>query len=257
MTHLSCRAVRKLLGAHHDGELTVDRQIAVETHLSRCPDCASRRDDLMTIQMLVREGATSTEATAYEDDVLVGVISSVIDRAAGERRRGWPERVNQMMVDATRFWIPGGAVAVTFVAALVLGSALSFLTPTSSDSLAAVLRAQETLGSNENPVVAARGVTIAPRVSPENGLPIFLSAQPLSPRANLALAAVISREGEVSRVQVLGVGAFSDQLQLDLSKMTADIRFKPALYAGAPVAVNVVWLLEQTTVRPDGLQGLL
>jgi anti-sigma factor RsiW len=41
MKHLLCASVNRVLEAYHDGELPVEEQIVVETHLSECYLCAS------------------------------------------------------------------------------------------------------------------------------------------------------------------------------------------------------------------------
>lgn len=41
MKHLLCASVNRVLEAYHDGELLVEEQIVVETHLSECYLCAS------------------------------------------------------------------------------------------------------------------------------------------------------------------------------------------------------------------------
>ena len=194
MTRMSCAAVRRTLGLLHDGELAVELQIAVETHLAECTGCRSRREELSAIQMLIRTGATRPESADYDDEILTGVLSSVMSQLRRERRFGWRERVGRAMADANRVWIPGGAVAMTAVGTVVLATVLSILTPVHQDSLAAVLRGLGSPGSNANPVMVARGVTL-PTVSQEHGLPGFLSSTPDHVRANVALAAVVTREG--------------------------------------------------------------
>lgn len=58
----------------------------------------------------------------------------------------------------------------------------------------------------------------------------------------------------------MGSGAEPEDLKDDLFQLAAEIRFSPALYAGSPVAVNVVWLLAQTTltaISPHPYSGRL
>lgn len=249
MTLISCAAVRRSLDLLHDGELAVDSEIVVEGHLAHCTDCRARRDELSRIQILLRTGATRPDSADYDDEMLTGVLSSVMVQLRRERSFGWRERLGRVMADASRVWMPGGAVATTAVGAVVLATVLATLTPMRQDSLAAALGGLGAPGSNANPVTAARGVTL-PTVAPEQGLPIFISGAFDAVDANVALAAVVTREGELSRFEVLGPTG-SDGLEDELFQLTSGIRFSPALYAGSPVAVNVVWLLERTTVRGD------
>ena len=120
------------------------------------------------------------------------------------------------------------------------------------------------------------GVSL-PHVSADTQAAAML-IQPLPPLVlkNLALSAVVTREGLLASVEVLrqhsveargatlregtrgspessGVrnGTTPDaELQRALSRLASDVRFVPARAGGAPVAVNVVWLLERTTVLP-------
>ena len=136
-------------------------------------------------------------------------------------------------------------MAVSVAGAAVLATTLSLYTPMHPRSLAAVLDP----GSNQNPVMVAYGVTL-PEVSLDSSLALFLNESLTLPTPNLALAALVTREGEVARFEVLGPRASAEGLDGSLARLSTDIRFKPAEYGGAPVAVNVVWLFEQTTVRP-------
>jgi len=250
MTLMSCSAVRRALDLLHDGELAVDSQIAVEGHLAHCAACRSQRDELSRIQSLLRTGATRPDFVDYDEEMLTGVLSSVMTQLRRERNFGWRERLGRVMADASQVWMPGGAVAMTAVGAVVLATVLTTLTPIHQDSLAAALGGLGVPGSNANPVTALRGVTL-PTVAPEQGLPVFLSGAFDAVDANVALAAVVTREGELSRFEVLGPTTTTDGLEDELFQLTSGIRFSPALYDGSPVAVNVVWLLERTTVRGD------
>lgn len=252
MTRMSCRAVRATLDALHDDELTIDAQVEVEAHLSRCPACATRRDELTSMQMMLRSAASRPDMVGPDDEALGISLAPVVDGAVAELRAGWSDRLGRAFRDSTLVWIPSGALAVTLASAVVLSAILTLLTPTDSQSLARVLQALASPGSNENPVTVTRGVTM-PQVSLDAGLHSFLNERPRDVVGNLTLAAVVTREGEVSHVRVLRTnpGVYEmDQFEVELSRLASDIRFKPAQYAGLPVAVSVVWLVEQTTVRP-------
>ena len=89
--------------------------------------------------------------------------------------------------------------------------------------------------------------------------------QPLPPLLidNLALAAVVTREGLLASVEILREGAPDADLARAVSELASGMRFLPARAArrsgagsaggapagGTPVAANFVWLLERTTVR--------
>jgi hypothetical protein len=79
----------------------------------------------------------------------------------------------------------------------------------------------------------------------------------LDDNAVLAFSAVVTREGNVSNLELLD----SDDRQradalhrdsrelLEILDAASTARFEPARYEGMPVAVNMVWLLARTTVR--------
>jgi hypothetical protein len=64
-----------------------------------------------------------------------------------------------------------------------------------------------------------------------------------------ALAAVVTREGLVVRPSVLRASAGDHETVSRLVRAVSEARFSPASFAGAPVAVNMVWVVTHTTVR--------
>ncbi len=256
-TRLSCAAVRRKLGAHHDGELAIEAQVAVEAHCSRCTACSERLRAFSNIRGLLRRGALKVDSCAEAEvgrvaavaTTLPATLASVVLQALNEKREEWPRRVGRVMLGAPRVWIPGGALAVSVAGAAVLATILSLYTPIHTRSLAAVIDP----GSNHNPVMVAGGVTL-PQFSLDAGLALFLNEPLKLPTPNLALAALVTREGEVTSLEVLSPRVSAEELVGSLSRLTMNVRFKPAVYGGSPVAVNVVWLFEQTTVRPPSPQ---
>jgi hypothetical protein len=67
----------------------------------------------------------------------------------------------------------------------------------------------------------------------------------------LAVSAVVTREGRVSDLLVLANDHQGRQVSSILDAIS-QTRLQPAELAGSPVAVNLVWLLAQTTVKPKG-----
>ena len=64
----------------------------------------------------------------------------------------------------------------------------------------------------------------------------------------LALQAVVTKEGWVSEVSVLGNDHEGQQVKEILNAISRG-RLEPAQFGGSPVAVNLVWLVAHTTVR--------
>ncbi len=246
MSIISCRVARARLAAHHDDELTLDHQVALEAHLTRCPRCAALRDDLGLMRTALRTGSAASSAW---DRAPSGLAPVVLGQVRAERHTGWRGRVVRVIELAPQLWIASGAVTVTTVSALIVASVLSLATPMHEDSMAGVLRTLASPGSNANPIAVTRGVTI-PYVSHSSPLPAFLTRWVAMPSGStVALAAVVTQEGALSHVKLLRGGAPDGDLQRDISRLVSDVRFMPARYGGVPVAVNVVWLLERTTVR--------
>ena len=245
MSIISCRVARARLAAHHDDELTLDHQVALEAHLTRCPRCAALRDDLGLMRTALRTGSAARSAWDRSPE---GSAPVVLGQVRAERHTGWRGRVVRVIELAPQLWIASGAVTVTTASALVVAGVLSLATPMHKDSMAGVLRTLSP-GSNTNPIAVTRGVTI-PSVSHSSPLPAFLTRWVAMPSGSaVALAAVVTQEGALSHVKLLRGGASDGDLQRAISRLVSDVRFMPARYGGVPVAVNVVWLLERTTVR--------
>jgi len=82
--------------------------------------------------------------------------------------------------------------------------------------------------------------------------------RPLRPLGvpNLALTAMVTREGQLASVQVIHHGVPDAALTRAVSRLASDVRFEPARARGAPVAVKVVWLLKRTTVAAAPIPDL-
>ena len=268
---LRCRTARQWLTAAHDGELPVARQVALDTHLETCADCRRVRQDLGAISVALREYAAAHRPG--EDDY-AGVASSVLDDVPPGPRRPLERRLRAVFANGQRLCVVGGAIASMLVAGVFAAMALSLSPPVHPHSLAGFLQGSNSLGSNANPLMGFETGVSLPHVSPDTQAAAML-IRPLPPLVleELALAAVVTREGELAFVEVLrqqSAGAPGEAVREDaagareaseaaegaaalqraLSRLASDVRFVPARAGGSPVAVNVVWLLERTTVLP-------
>ena len=63
MKHLLCASVNRVLEAYHDGELPVEEQIVVETHLAECYLCASEAKSLRMVRDALRASADVSDET--------------------------------------------------------------------------------------------------------------------------------------------------------------------------------------------------
>ena len=271
---LRCRTARQWLTAAHDGELPVARQVALGAHLDACGQCRRFRQDLAAISNALREYAAEHRPNDMECD---GMVTSVLESTPPGPCSPLRRRLRNTLADGQRLCVAGGAVASMLVAGLFVAMALSFSPPVHPHSLSGFLQGANSLGSNANPLRGFETGVSLPQVWADTQAAAML-IRPLPPLVleNLALAAVVTREGELASVEVLRQpsartdagngrpdasgasrrpGAAHDappdaELQRALSRLASGVRFVPARAGGAPVAVNVVWLLERTTVLP-------
>ena len=83
MNRLSCVGARRRLSAFHDGELPVEEQIAVASHLRSCRGCAADAASVDRIGDALRVGASvHADRTAA---ALAGLQGGVIGRLNAER----------------------------------------------------------------------------------------------------------------------------------------------------------------------------
>jgi hypothetical protein len=107
-------------------------------------------------------------------------------------------------------------------------------------------------GSDRNPV-SVDGRMLLPRSNPDA---LVQSGVMDREEAVFALAAVVTREGRVRNLELLTPDTTAlpveDREILELLGAASQARFEPARAGGAPVAVNLVWLVAHTTVRGKG-----
>jgi hypothetical protein len=76
------------------------------------------------------------------------------------------------------------------------------------------------------------------------GLPESATPHPTA----LAVTGVLTQEGVVAQASFLPAKE-DDELERMVMRAVSTTRFRPAQRHGSPVAVNLIWLFEQTTVR--------
>jgi hypothetical protein len=97
-------------------------------------------------------------------------------------------------------------------------------------------------GSNENPI----------RLNYEMMVPGLATAAPIEvpeENAEYALSAVVSREGRVQGVEVLNQSGAAGRSVNTVLHDAYRMQFSPAVARGDAVAVSVVWLVSNTTVK--------
>ena len=257
--YLGCDAARELLHEFVDGELPVAEQVAVESHLRWCRVCAARVEDMQLIGASLRVTSCAIRAAAHEDESLASVESEVLTRISTEREQSLRVMLRGMCVDMRFFW-PAIGSTLAVVACLCVAMAVSSVTSDERpDSLAGMIQLLANPGSDENPMRLDGGMAAPPRALNGAGLDSVPGDE-----AVFALAAVVTREGRVANYEVLlseraSVRRYDTAVQTDdVSSVVSAVkrsRFSPAqaVVDGAPVAVNMVWLLARTTVKAPAL----
>ncbi len=245
MSIWSCRRTRRALEPFHDGELPVKDQVAVQAHLSQCAACAAERSRLAGIGTTIR----ATMSHPMLDDAQT-VGRRVLVTLPVVRELSWRRQLASMFDDMHLVWAGMGASAATLVC---VAAALGLMRLTAREqpaSMKAMIVAMADPGSNRNPL-APDGRLLMPTASLAGMVdPPMLDRED----AFVAFAAVVTREGTIRNLELLlqdpGQGPVGDRAIGALLDAVSQTRFEPArALTGAPVAVNMVWLVAQTRVR--------
>lgn len=249
MTAHTCRTIRRQLAAFHDGELAVGDQIAVQTHLRHCASCAAEARELTLLSSMVRAGSPAIGGTP---ELLAGLPAGVVSRLKAEREQsltGWSER---LFDDLHVFWAAVGATGATVACLAIIFGIFYYAAHERPDSIGGLLAAASLpAGSNENPL-EMDGRMLLPRATDGDAFPE--AALLNEDESVFAFAASLTREGTIAYLELLHAEAVrgnvrSRQEEQAVVNLLAKARFEPARYGGAPVAVNMVWLYTQLTVR--------
>ncbi|HXG88241.1 MAG TPA: zf-HC2 domain-containing protein [Vicinamibacterales bacterium] len=243
-----CASVRAELSEYHDGELSIDAQILIQSHLQACVACRLEAAALADLGDALRTMAGSVPGRSAAD---TGVIAgAVLDRVRVEQQQSLSMQVRTLFEDMHWVWAGLGATAALVFCVVASAGVLHAASDEKPESLAGIITALANQGSNDNPVQLADTMS-APRA-------LFELPMPVSEHdAELALSAVVTREGRIQNLAVLAEQAAAlhvkPEVLIAMLQAASRARFAPAISGGLPVAVNVVWLVTSTTVkgRPD------
>jgi hypothetical protein len=231
MTLLTCVAVRRRLAAYHDRELPVPELISIEAHVKDCLECGRDLRDLQEIGDALRMAAAPGPA-----DDWTGLAPGVISRMRAEANESWSARAERLFEDLHLVWIGFASTAATFLCGGVVLGMMYFASPEAPP------------GSDLNPMTLNNSMQL-PSLPRSGGLVgDTLESRTSDQDLELTLQAVVTKEGRVEGLSVL-TGNQNRQPVNDILKAISEGRLEPAQFAGAPVAVNLVWLVAQTTVR--------
>ena len=257
IAYLGCHAAQALLQSFVDGELQVADQVAVESHLRWCRVCATRVEDMQVIGASLRVTSCAIRAAHVTDDDLASLQSDVLTRITTEREQSFASQIRDMCADMRFFWPAVGATVALLACFCVATAMFSFASDERPDSLAGMIQMLANPGSDQNPMRLDGGMTAPPRALNGAGLDSIPGDE-----AVFALAAVVTREGRVANYELLmseraagggSVRRHDTAVQNDDASSVLNAvkqsRFAPAQGTdGAPIAVNMVWVLARTTV---------
>jgi hypothetical protein len=104
---LPCMQVREDLPAYHDGELAIERQVLIQSHLQECVACRIEAAALADLGAALRTMAGSMPYRAPAESGLV--TDAVLDRLSVERRFSLVTRVRESFEDMHLVWAGLGA----------------------------------------------------------------------------------------------------------------------------------------------------
>ena len=160
MDLLGCAEIRPRLAAYYDGELSVEGQIAIDTHVMGCAACAGDARRLEAIGRALRARTVSRKRSGRH--------------GRGSRdHRGQPDERRARSVGqgsgrpAVRGYASGvaalGAVTSTACCILLIAATMYFTGPGRTDSLAAIMTAMASPGLQREPRAARSEHPSAPR----------------------------------------------------------------------------------------------
>lgn len=247
MTALTCGTVRRHLTAYCDRELELGLHLAVRAHLGDCGACRLQVEEIEALGRAVRESAAARGWRARSHD-LDAVRNDVIGRVQAERAYAVAHGVQRMVDDLRVLWAAAGATMATAVCVAALLGLVRLTLHEMPYSMAAVIGALADPGSNRNPL-SVDGRMLLPRPASDSEMPAPVLR---GEEAVLMLSAIVTREGELRDLALLEPGlrglSAGNPAVVKLLDTVSQTRFQPARSGGAPVAVNVVWLLAHTTV---------
>ena len=232
-----CATVVDRLEAFHDGELTIDERVAIQNHLGECVSCNLTAQELAALTAGFRDLASQTaEADATDTS---RVTAHVIESLRVEETLSIRAQVAEWFQDMHLVWAGLGATMATMICVVGSASVLHAANQERPNSMARTISVLASPGSNDNPLRLDYSMLPPSAVSDE---PFEMSEED----TEYALSAVVSREGRVQGVEVLNPTSRRVNAMLNEAYR---MQFAPALDRGDAVAVSVVWLVANTTVK--------
>lgn len=234
-----CPDVRERLEAFHDGELSIDERIEIQQHINECSGCSSAANELAELSSTLRGLA----AVAGEDQPVeaLGIPAHVIERLQIEESFALRAQITEWFQDMHLVWAGLGASVATAICIVGSASVLHAANQERPNSMARVISVLASPGSNDNPL-RLNYEMMAPRAASD------ASIEMSGGDAEYALSAVVSREGRVQGVEMINQPSDRTGVNAMLNEAYR-MKFAPATARGDAVAVSMVWLVANTTVK--------
>lgn len=253
--YLTCEAAGERLEPFVDGELPVDEQVALESHLRWCSVCDARLSDMQLIGASMRRRHFVEVSRSTSDQELATMRSSVLERVRAEREQSMPVLARQWFADMRLLWPALGATTAVAVCVLVASGVFNAATELEQrDSLAGMINMLANPGSDQNPRVLDGRVSLPRALRPDLVLDSVVDDD-----VAFAVSAIVTREGRIANYELLMSERATSRRRQSAAAQDVDApavmdavkrsRFAPAQDADGPVAVNVVWLVTRTTVK--------
>lgn len=250
MKVLTCVSTRRRLHSYYDEELPYADQIAVSAHLEWCDECAAELARLRRLTAAIRTASHGHQALSREE--AASLQSSVVSRLKAEQNVSFVAQAREVFEDMHLVYAGLGGAAAALVCVLIMLAMMRFATTERPDSLAVLVNVLGSPGSNVNPVPPPQPRIQLPR--PLNPASISTYPDPAGDSL-IMMAALVTREGTVTELALLDPGG-GGSTKTGQSKAVEELlgavsraRFEPGTVDGLPVAVNMVWVVEHTTVR--------
>ena len=234
-----CVDVRERLEAFHDGEVPIEERIAIQNHLTECVACTLEAKDLASLSSVLRDFSAYSADLSDEPQ---RISDRVLERLRVEEQFSIRSQFSRLFQDMHLVWAGLGATAATLICVIGSASVLHATNQERPNSMARVIAVLASPGSNDNPLrlnyemMAPRAVTDAALEMSEED-------------AQYALSAVVSREGRVQGVEMLDQPPSRRASVNAMLNEAYRVQFAPAIARGDAVAVSVVWLVANTTVK--------
>ena len=258
--YVGCEHARTLLDGLIDGELSMADQLAVESHLRWCDTCTLRVDDMRAIGTSLR--AQAATAPIVPDETLTTLTEGLLVRVRAERAQSFPSRIREVFSDRRFLWPALGATAAVVLCVTAAVSVLHASKLEDPESLAGMISALGSPGTERNPLRPADNGISIPRLSDEEGSRAGGALEQVDDEDFIyAFRTVIGRDGRPGNSELLlsgeSAGVDSQGLaeaaaqELAMMDVVRQARFKPAQTPmGQAVAVDMVWLIAKTTAVP-------